>query len=85
MSPPVSAQLVMIRLLDYIELSGVPVGDEMLFQLTALLQAGIADGRDDLFDWCLQRLDGGIRVEERSLPAPAPPIRRGSIGYGHRP
>jgi hypothetical protein len=83
-STPIAARLTMIRLIDYLELSGVEIDDALLFQLTALLQAGTANGGGDLFNWCLQQLDGRAHPSARLLPAPTPPILRGSIGFGRR-
>lgn len=83
MNEPLPARVVMTRLIDYIELSGLDISDALLFQLAAVVREGAESGHADLFGWSLAQLDGRIPNVSQP-PSPSPPIHRGSIGYGRR-
>jgi hypothetical protein len=84
MTQRLPVRTVLVRLIDYIELAGIEVTDALLFELTAIVREGASAGRDDLFHWSLERLNGRLCNTRVDIAAPTPPIRRGSIGYGRR-
>lgn len=84
MTQRLPARTLLTRLIDYLELAGIEVNDALLFELTAIVRESTAAGCDDPFHRSLERLNGRLCDTRVEIAAPTPPVRRGSIGYGHR-
>lgn len=84
-------QRVVIRVSTYLAESGVTMNRTMSRKLLKMLDDGLAEtGGEDvagdvseaqLISWAMDRLPDYFPVVEETIPAPAPPLLRGSIGY----
>lgn len=87
MNDQLTTDVVLIRLIEYLRLTGIDVHETLLFELVAIVQEGTQltgkcnDDASTLFDWSLKRLNGRICDTRPQIAQPMPPLRRGHIGY----
>lgn len=87
MNNRLTTDIVLIRLIEYLRLTGVDVHDALLFELAAIVREGTQNTSEHtndastLFDWSLHRLNGRIHDTRPQIAPPMPPLRRGQIGY----
>ncbi len=79
---PVAAEVALGRVLGYLRMSGMKVTPAVQRQALAVVMEALEKGDTEPFGACMalarERFHLGLEV----AVAPAPPIRRGSIGYG---
>ncbi len=75
------ADIVLTRLIGYLQLAGIAVDDTLLFELADIVRQGCESGQRALFDWSLAQLNGRLVDTTPPVAAPMPPLRRASIGY----
>ncbi len=81
MSDELDAEVVLIRLIDYLHIAGRKLDDGLLFELTDIVREGRAAAVPELFDWSLARLNGRAGDVLPAITPPQPPLQRGQIGY----
>lgn len=81
MSNEINAEVVLVRLIDYLHIAEKKLNDALLFELTDIVREGRAVNVPDLFDWSLARLNGRAGDPLTAITPPQPPLQRGAIGY----
>lgn len=76
------AEVALSRVLGYLHMSGMKITPAVQRQALAVVMEALEQGVTEPFGACMalarERFNLGLEVAS----APAPPIRRGSIGYG---
>lgn len=70
------------RILEYLAVNGVELDDRQTLVALQLVEEGLASGQTDLLGWAMDELPRRFALPQQQLPRVAPPIERGSIGYG---
>jgi hypothetical protein len=70
------------RVLQYIAGTGAELTDAHTLIALQLVEEGLQSGQQDLMAWVMGELPRRFDLSQRQLPPVAPPIVRGSIGYG---
>ena len=76
-----TSDIVLTRLISYLQLAGVAIDDALLFRLTDIVREGCEAKVPALFDWSLATLNGSVRDLLPTVSPPMPPLQRGHIGY----
>lgn len=70
------------RVLEYIAGTGVELTDAHTLIALQLVEEGLQSGQQDLLAWVMGEVPQRFELSPQPLPPVAPPIVRGSIGYG---
>ncbi len=70
------------RVLAYLALLGMPATRELSVVALKLVQEALESEEPDIFQYVMTQLPQRFSLPPLSLPRIAPPINRGSIGYG---
>lgn len=73
---------VLSRVLAYLAGMGMPVTREVSMMALQLVNEALAQDEQDLYAWVMERLPRQFTLPALELPPLAPPVNRGSIGYG---
>lgn len=70
------------RVLAYLSLLGMPTDREMSIVALKLVEEALQSEESDIFQYVMRQLPQRFSLPPVTLPSIAPPINRGSIGYG---
>lgn len=70
------------RVLAYLSLLGMPLSRELSVVALKLVEEALNSDEEDIFEYVMKQLPQRFSLPPLSLPKTAPPIHRGSIGYG---
>lgn len=70
------------RVLAYLSLLGMPTTRELSVVALKLVEEALESQEPDIFQYVMTLLPQRFALPPLSLPRTAPPIHRGSIGYG---
>ncbi|MFZ5602328.1 MAG: hypothetical protein ACOY7J_07745 [Pseudomonadota bacterium] len=74
---------ILSRVLAYLSSLGMPVTRDVSMSALRLVEEALAqEDEQDLYAWIMARLPQQFTLPQLELPPLAPPINRGSIGYG---
>ena len=74
---------ILSRVLAYLNSMGMPVTRDVSMAALRLVEEALAQDDDqDLYAWVMARLPQQFSLPQLELPPLAPPVNRGSIGYG---
>ncbi|NPU94483.1 MAG: hypothetical protein HPY82_21440 [Gammaproteobacteria bacterium] len=74
---------ILSRVLAYLSSLGMPVTREVSMAALRLVEEALSqEDFPDLYAWVMARLPQQFALPQLELPPLAPPINRGSIGYG---
>lgn len=74
---------VLSRVLAYLAGMGMPITRDISRMALRLVEEALAqEDTDDLYAWIMERLPRQFLLPQLDLPPLAPPVHRGSIGYG---
>ncbi len=76
------AEQTLSRVCNYLSAMGVELTRDVTMQALKLIEAGLAEKQDDLFHFVMTRVHEHFTLQSVSLPTTAPPITRGSMGFG---
>lgn len=76
------AEHALSRVLAYLSLLGMPVNRDLEIVALKLVEEALISEEADIFQYVMKLLPQRFSLPPLSLPRTAPPIRRGSIGYG---
>lgn len=81
-SEPVCAEVALSRVLGYLRMSGMKITPAVERQALAVVMEALDQGPDEPFGASMALARERFHLGFEVAVAPAPPIRRGSIGYG---
>lgn len=70
------------RVLAYLAALGMPLTRELSIVALKLVEEALSSEDEDVFVYVMTQLPQRFHLPPLSLPKTAPPIHRGSIGYG---
>lgn len=79
---PIRAEIALARVLAYLQWRGVDIDAQVERQALSIVAEALEADAPDLFQACMERVKERFELSLTVVPVPAPPICRGSIGYG---
>ncbi len=76
------AEQTVSRVCNYLSAMGVELTRDVTMQALKLVEAGLAEKREDPFHFVMTRVHEYFVLPNEPLPATVPPITRGSMGFG---
>ncbi len=76
------AEQTLSRVCNYLSAMGVELTRDVTMQALRLVEAGLAEEREDPFSFVMTRVQEHFVLQNEPLPTTAPPITRGSMGFG---
>jgi len=70
------------RIISYLDMAGIVITPLIEKRALGLITEALDAHSDDLLRACMARMPAFFELPERPLLCKAPPIRRGSLGYG---
>ncbi len=76
------AEQTLSRVCNYLSAMGVKLTREVTMQALKLVEAGLSAEQEDPFHFVMTRVHEYFDLQNELLPTTAPPITRGSMGFG---
>lgn len=70
------------RVMRYLEMADISITPHVEKQVLALITQALESHPDNLLPECMRRLPRFFDLPKHPAPCQAPPIHRGSLGYG---
>lgn len=79
---PIRAEIALARVLAYLQWTGVEVDTCVERKALRIVEEALDADVPDFFQACMEMVRERFELSPATVPTPAPPICRGSIGYG---
>lgn len=79
---PIRAEIALARVLAYLQWTGVNIDANIERQALSIVAEALEADAPDFFQACMEMVKERFELSHAVVPMPAPPICRGSIGYG---
>ncbi|QIB51068.1 hypothetical protein [Pseudomonas sp. OIL-1] len=79
---PIRAEIALARVLAYLQWTGVNIDAGVERQALRIVAEALEADAPDFFQACMEMVKERFELLPAGVPVPAPPICRGSIGYG---
>ncbi len=76
------AEQTLSRVCNYLSAMGVELTRDVTMQALKLVETGLAEEQEDPLHFVMTRIHEDFTLQNVSLPTTAPPITRGSMGFG---
>ncbi len=76
------AEQTLSRVCNYLSAMGIELTRDVTTQALKLVEAGLDEEQEDPFDFVMTRIHEAFTLQYVTLPTTAPPITRGSMGFG---
>lgn len=80
---PIRAEVALARVLAYLQWSGVRIDTNVEQQALGIIAEALEADAPDFFQTCMHMTEERFELSHAATPVPAPPIERGSLGYGN--
>ena len=79
---PIRAEVALARVLAYLQWTGVEIDAAIERQALGIVAEALEADAPDFFLACMEMVRDRFELHPAAVPTSAPPINRGSIGYG---
>ena len=76
------AEQTLSRVCNYLSAMGIELTRDVTMQVLKLVEAGLAEEQEDPLHFVITRIPEDFTLQHVALPTTAPPIKRGSMGFG---